>query len=228
MTKAKDKPEADAAAPPPTNLAELQARVHVAKEKENKFGGFKFRNAEQILGAAKAVMQGGGHIICTDELITVGGSLFVKARAIVTFGEVSIWAEGLALHALTQKGKDPAMITGSASSYARKYALQGLLAIDDGSQDPDASDKPFEKGDDNEAPPKQVDQIPLTTIRDNLKAAVQGAQNTPEMDGIVKNANFKADFASLAEPMQNEIKAAVKARRTNFENQDVPNNPYEG
>ena len=80
----------------------------------------------------------------TDELQEVAGQIFVTAIATLTLDGREHTARGHAMHPLTKKGMDPSQITGSASSYARKYALSGLVALDDGSVDPDAAKTPYD------------------------------------------------------------------------------------
>lgn len=127
------------------SLHQLQTTVHVGKDKRNDFGGYNYRTAEGILAAIKAALPDGAHIIVTDTMQEVGGQIFVTATATVTFADGSAHsATGHAMHPLTKKGMDPSQITGAASSYARKYALAGLMALDDGSVDPDAAKKAYE------------------------------------------------------------------------------------
>lgn len=127
------------------SLHEIQTRVHVSKSKVNDFGGYNYRTAEGILAALKAALPDGAFVTVTDQLQEVAGQIFVSATATITFADgVSHSATAHAMHPLTKKGMDPSQITGSASSYARKYALGGLLALDDGSVDPDAAKVPYE------------------------------------------------------------------------------------
>jgi hypothetical protein len=123
------------------NLYEIQTSVHVGKNKRNDFGKYNYRTAEGILSALKAALPEGATIIVSDTLQEVAGKIFVTSTATIKLATGEEYsAQGHAMHALTKKGMDESQITGSTSSYARKYALCGLLAIDDGSADPDASD----------------------------------------------------------------------------------------
>jgi hypothetical protein len=143
----------------PTGLHDLQTQVHVAKNKVNDFGGYNYRTAEGILAAIKAALPDGASIVVTDDLRELAGQIFVSSTATVTFSDGAAHsATGHALHPLTKKGMDPSQITGSASSYARKYALGGLMALDDGSADPDGAKQPYEP----EPPktPKNEDKFP--------------------------------------------------------------------
>jgi hypothetical protein len=123
------------------NLYDIQTSVHVSKNKTNDFGGYNYRTAEGILSVLKAALPDGASVIVSDTLQEVAGKIFVTATATIKMESGEVYtAQGHAMHALTKKGMDEAQITGSASSYARKYALCGLLAIDDGSADPDSRD----------------------------------------------------------------------------------------
>tara|TARA_R110000744_G_scaffold151066_4_gene264455 strand:- start:6622 stop:7185 length:564 start_codon:yes stop_codon:yes gene_type:complete len=123
------------------NLYEIQTSVHVGKDKRNDFGKYNYRTAEGILSALKAALPEGATIIVSDTLQEVAGKIFVTSTATIKLATGECYfAQGHAMHALTKKGMDESQITGSTSSYARKYALCGLLAIDDGSADSDSRD----------------------------------------------------------------------------------------
>jgi len=125
------------------SLHDIQKAVQVAKDKRNDFGGYNYRTAEGIMAAAKPHMPDGWVILCSDDIVDVAGQIFVSAIASINDEKGSLVAacSGHAMHPLTKKGMDPSQITGAASSYARKYALSGLLALDDGSVDPDATNQ---------------------------------------------------------------------------------------
>jgi len=123
-------------------LYELQKNIHAPKDKKNTFGNYNYRTAEGILAVAKSVMPEGVSIVLSDDVIEIGGHVFVKAKATLKSGsDVIAESFGFAGHPLDKKGMDFSQITGASSSYARKYALQGLLALDDGPADPDATNK---------------------------------------------------------------------------------------
>lgn len=132
-------------------LADAQAKIAVPKGRNNDFGGYKYRKCEDIITAFRACHIEGAALMLTDRVEEIGGQIFVVASAVLTFGGEKIVAEAAAMHSLTKKGMDASQITGSASSYARKYALQGLFAIDDGEADPDSRDNRKENGNDMEA-----------------------------------------------------------------------------
>ena len=123
-------------------LHELQKNIHAPKDKKNTFGNYNYRTAEGILAAAKSIMPDGVSIVLSDDVIEIAGHVFVKAKATLKSGsDVIAESFGFAGHPLDKKGMDFSQITGASSSYARKYALQGLFALDDSSSDPDVTNK---------------------------------------------------------------------------------------
>src|SRR5690606_38949082 len=118
------------------------------KGQMNSFGGYRYRSCEDILAAVKPLL-GDATIVVVDDMVAILDRVYVKATATLSDGKESVSATAYAREEITKKGMDAAQITGSASSYARKYALNGLLAIDD-TKDPDAAndhvDTPKTKG----------------------------------------------------------------------------------
>lgn len=125
-------------------LITIQNELKAPKNQNNKFGGYKYRSCEDILEALKPLLfTHKCHLIINDEVVEVGGRVYVKATATLHSCEKSDlvkWsASAYAREAESKKGMDEAQVTGSASSYARKYALNGLFAIDD-TKDADTMD----------------------------------------------------------------------------------------
>jgi hypothetical protein len=178
------------------SLHQLQTSVHVAKDKRNDFGGYNYRTAEGILAAIKAALPEGAHIVVSDTMQEVAGQIFVTATATVTFADgVAHSASGHAMHPLTKKGMDPSQITGAASSYARKYALGGLVALDDGSSDPDAGKGEYQP-DFAEAVAYLMEaesDEDLTARFKNLPADARKAQAVKDA-GAKRRAELKADL----------------------------------
>lgn len=113
-------------------LSKIQAEIKAPKNLYNKFGGYSYRNAESILEALKPFEKKHGvFVTLTDEVIEMGSRFYVKATATISNGAEFITTTAYAREADTKKGMDEAQITGSASSYARKYALNGLFLLDD-------------------------------------------------------------------------------------------------
>lgn len=114
-------------------LISIQSELKAPKTQFNKFGGYKYRKAEDILEAVKPLLaKQKCTLIITDDIVLVGNRIYVKATATIKNekGE-SETSTGWAREEETKKGMDGSQITGASSSYARKYALNGLLAIDD-------------------------------------------------------------------------------------------------
>ena len=122
-------------------MHEIQKELKAHKGQTNKFGGYQYRSCEDILEAVKPLLHARElHLNITDEMVMLGDRFYVKATAMVLSGEkVRATATAYAREALAKKGMDESQITGSASSYARKYALNGLFAIDD-TKDADTQD----------------------------------------------------------------------------------------
>jgi hypothetical protein len=120
-------------------LSEIQQELKAPKSQYNKFGKYKYRNCEDILTAVKPLL-GNAEIILTDEVVLIGERYYIKATAIISENGTTVaTATGLAREPENRKGMDESQLTGAASSYARKYALGGLLGI--GSDEPDADER---------------------------------------------------------------------------------------
>ena len=122
-------------------LQGIQSSLKAPKGQTNKFGGYRYRSAEDILEALKPLLgEWGCSLVIQDDMVEVGGRVYVKATANLIDNETEsvLSTSAFAREAEVKKGMDDAQITGSASSYARKYALNGLFAIDD-TKDPDAT-----------------------------------------------------------------------------------------
>lgn len=122
-------------------LGDIQHRLKAPKNQTNKFGGYNYRSAEDILEAVKPLAhEVGATVNCSDEVLMVGDRFYVVATAILTTYEgEQVAVQGWAREQDERKGMDASQVTGSASSYARKYALSGLFAIDD-EKDADAQE----------------------------------------------------------------------------------------
>lgn len=113
-------------------LIEIQAELKAPKSQYNKFGGYNYRNCEDILEAVKPLCAKHEIVpLLSDEIVMIGDRFYIKATAKVTDGKEEITTTAFARESKDKKGMDESQITGSASSYARKYALNGLFCIDD-------------------------------------------------------------------------------------------------
>ncbi len=119
-------------------LAKIQRDLNAPKSQRNNFGNYNYRSCEDILQAVKPLLDG-LTVVINDDIQVIGDRVYVKATAVISDGEHEIKASAFARESLTKKGMDESQITGSTSSYARKYALNGLLLIDD-NKDADSRD----------------------------------------------------------------------------------------
>jgi len=119
-------------------LNRIQRALVAPKNQRNGFGKYNYRSCEDILEALKPIL-GDGTVTISDTIIEISGRYYVKATAKFSLGSESIECDGWAREAEDKKGMDASQITGACSSYARKYALNGLFAIDD-SKDADTEE----------------------------------------------------------------------------------------
>ena len=126
-------------------LLEIQAELKCPKGSLNKFGNYKYRSAEQILESVKPLLQKhDALLLLSDEIIQVGNKQFLKASALISDDDGTIEVFGYAEMG-EHKGMSSEQCTGTASSYARKYALNGLFLIDETEQDADHDNKKVEQ-----------------------------------------------------------------------------------
>jgi hypothetical protein len=145
-------------------LATIQANLKAPKGQYNSFGKYAYRSAEDILEAVKPHLKSTGTVLTLSDSVTwVGERYYITATATlidVDSGE-SVQVSAHAREEETKKGMDASQISGTASSYARKYALNGLFAIDDqkDADDPASAGKPEEPtsaGEQKQAPAPQT------------------------------------------------------------------------
>lgn len=114
-------------------LSQIQNKLNAPKGQYNSFGKYNYRNCEDILQALKPILaEHKCHVSLSDEVVVVGNRFYIKATATITDSENNSFSTtAFAREAESKKGMDESQVTGSTSSYARKYALNGLFAIDD-------------------------------------------------------------------------------------------------
>lgn len=158
----------------------IQTRLNAPKNQRNKFGGFNYRSAEDILESLKPLLKETECFLnITDSIELVGDRYYIKATATITNKEgVQVSSSAFAREELTKKGMDASQITGSTSSYARKYALNGLFAIDD-SKDADTDE--FKKQQDK--PTKEVDS------KEDVSLALQQIKEAQTLGDLTKVYN---------------------------------------
>ena len=173
-----------------SKLVKIQNELKAPKSQYNSFGKYSYRNAEDIFEAAKPLaFQHGLFLSISDEVIEVGGALFVESTATITDGEKSFFVKAQAGLDLNRKGMDKAQASGASSSYARKYALGGLFLLDD-TKDADATNTH------GKAPAKAVAKPQLKINSEAYLKAIQAVTNKQVTIAQVK-AKYDLDTVVL-------------------------------
>jgi len=150
-------------------VADIQKSLHAPKGQRNNFGKYNYRSAEDILQAVKPHLNG-LILNISDDLVLVGDRYYVKSTASISDGTNTINVSAFAREQSDKKGMDQSQITGSTSSYARKYALNGLFAIDD-TKDADTNEQHNEV---KETPIEVVGVAQVKVIRDLISKLPDG------------------------------------------------------
>ncbi len=192
-------------------LLAVQSELKAPKGQYNSFGKYSYRSCEDILEALKPLLKEHGlALTLTDKIVLVGGRYYVKATATVVDGDASISIDAYARESETKKGMDESQITGTASSYARKYALNGLFLIDD-QKDDDTREPTDEKQPAKMKAPKKDG---LADAKARLWEAVKAYSEKNNSDpkkvaaGVEKRPDYVATqefFVSVAEEFESEL-----------------------
>lgn len=143
------------------SLGAVQTQLKAPKGQYNSSGKYSYRNCEDILEAVKPLLEKQGLVLLmSDDLVNIGDRYYAKATAEVRDSTDSIFVTAYAREEETKKGMDASQITGAASSYARKYALNGLFLIDD-TKDADATN---DHGKSDKAESKPVEKKALSNV----------------------------------------------------------------
>lgn len=196
-------------------LHTIQSEIKAPKGQFNSFGKYKYRSCEDIVEAVKPVINKHGYYLTmTDEIIQVGERFYIKATATISNGTLTFSASAFAREEEQKKGMDGAQVTGAASSYARKYALNGLFAIDD-TKDADATnthDKPENK------PKAAPSNSPDEGERNILRNLAYSADLTPDEK---ERALAAIDLLNDYETYQ-KIQFTLEDRQPGFDNVTNP------
>jgi len=175
------------------SLLNAQVELKAPKGQFNNFGKYKYRSAEDILESVKPINKKHGlTLLLSDVIEQFNDRYYIKATATITNGTQTHSVSAYAREALTKKGMDDSQITGTASSYARKYALNGLYLIDDTK---DADTDEYTKN------TRQTDGKPITQkqVGDLKLKAKQFAQMRGQDETAVYTALGVSDITSLTE-----------------------------
>lgn len=154
-------------------IVAIQSELKAPKGQYNSFGKYNYRSCEDILEGVKPLLTKHGLILTIqDSIDLIGDRFYVKATATITDGKEQLSTSAYARESLDKKGMDASQVTGATSSYARKYALNGLLAIDD-TKDADTMD--------NSKKPVQQTQETVYNWNSLKTRAVQGGISEEEL-----------------------------------------------
>lgn len=194
-------------------LIDIQQKLKAPKGQYNSFGKYKYRSCEDILEAVKPLLvKNGLALVMNDEVVQIGDRYYIMAEAkLIDENEASFAVRAYAREDETKKGMDGSQVTGAASSYARKYALSGLFAIDD-TKDADAYNDP-----------DIVMSKPVATKKDDteLKAVKE------QFAAVMKNHNLNGiaickQFGIGRSPTAEDLMTALEAITQKIEANDVP------
>ena len=161
-------------------LSDVQARLKAPKGQFNSFGKYKYRSCEDIVESVKPLLKEHGlALVMSDSIVETGGRVYVQATVTVSDGDTEVSASGFAREEENKKGMDGSQVTGAASSYARKYALNGLFCIDDG-KDSDATNThgSYTKPERITAPPVENGKIKPQVDDETMEKAIAFIQNS--------------------------------------------------
>lgn len=205
-------------------LMNVQEELNVPKNQLNKFGGYNFRSCEDILEAVKPLLKKNKLTLqISDEIVTVGNRYYVRATATLIDVEdtkdnaiATIENVGYAREEENKKGMDASQVTGATSSYARKYALNGLFCIDD-TKDPDTNEyqnqqRNYQNNKTNNQVVKQNNQPKVITEAQRKRLFAIGNSNNELIKNVIgrygytKTEQIKAsDYEKICTEIESEI-----------------------
>lgn len=186
-------------------IVAIQSELKAPKGQYNSFGNYNYRSCEDILEGVKPLLTKHGLILTIqDSIDLIGDRFYVKATATITDGKEQLSTSAYARESLDKKGMDASQVTGATSSYARKYALNGLLAIDD-TKDADTMDN-------NKKPVQQTQETVYNW--QTLKArATQGGISEDELKHYLKDTLKVAGTDSMTQEHYQQAFNWVNAKR---------------
>lgn len=185
-------------------LVEIQKKLKAPKGQFNNFGKYKYRSCEDILEALKPLLyEHKCQLILSDELVYVGTRYYIKATATIRneSGE-EVTTTALAREEEIKKGMDGSQITGTSSSYARKYALNGLFCIDD-TKDSDYTNKGDSDTKNSKSNAANSDYLYMATQDVNNCISVESLQTTWE---TYSDLQSNKEFIRIVNAKKKELK----------------------
>lgn len=195
-------------------LIEVQKELKAPKNQRNSFGNYNYRSCEDILEALKPVLSEHGATVFISDKPVVKENLFSYIEATATFVDTesgdSVSVTAYAREAETKKGMDPSQITGSASSYARKYALNGLFLIDD-TRDSDSDEYQNITGGGSQGSNRKFSKDDVTALRlDLVKVATATKKDVNDLESWVAQQIGLDNFESINQSSFAKANALVK------------------
>lgn len=184
-------------------LIYIQTKLKAPKSQLNKFGGYKYRNCEDILEAVKPLCaETKTYLKIADDIVEIGGRIYVKATAsLYGFDDVET-ATAYAREEESKKGMDGSQVTGASSSYARKYALNGLFGIDD-TKDSDTTN--MGDGEKNGADKKTPDTLGNKNAQNEKHHEMSYEEALDyKIDGVTLRELWKKDTAKINALLKDE------------------------
>ena len=172
-------------------LHTIQKELKAPKNQRNDFGKYNYRSCEDILDAVKKILPENFYILLSDIVENIGCSNYIKATATLADGVNSISTTAYAREAIKQSGMQDAQLTGSTSSYARKYALNGLFCIDD-TKDADATNDHKEELKTTKSPVKITDKSGRATDKQIKLIMVKLGQKQLDENYITEQLNIES------------------------------------
>lgn len=191
-------------------LHTIQKELKAPKSNYNSFGKYKYRSCEDIVEGVKQVLPEGYALLLSDEIVLIGDRYYIKATAKLVGKDVNIEAYGYAREPETKKGMDESQITGTASSYARKYALNGLFAIDD-TKDADTDEHKKQEQKDEWQPNEQFKTfLEMKNWALDFRKSIQDAKSIDELETLYKlDKNNVVKAGALDDTFKKLVKDAI-------------------
>lgn len=194
-------------------LIKIQSELKAPKNQNNTFGKYKYRSCEDILEAVKPLLSREGLLLTlTDTIEQIGNRFYVKATVKLTDGTETVENTAYAREEETKKGMDGPQVTGTSSSYARKYALNGLFCIDD-TKDADTDEYKTETTERNKAQEnmKRQEEQKYKTLTDLSHKAKGDGITGEDIKNIItfkykKHSSKELTFAQCADLLKNYSK----------------------
>lgn len=198
-------------------LLQIQTELKAPKSQYNNFGKYSYRSCEDILEALKPILaRANATVVISDEIVNIANRFYIKATAKIIDTETGeqIEAAAFAREEESKKGMDGSQVTGSSSSYARKYALNGLFAIDDTKN----SDYSNNQNEPKEAP--KPPRKPSVNQNQTNKAAVL----SPEVSDMMNKGicNLKNKFGIKIEQILKDIEATTGIKKADISDFNAP------